>query len=239
MDSLMTNSTKLPVTHRIAVVKATRAENDEQLLQSWLKSLSSPHTRRNFETTARRLLFELAELQTDLRAAKVEDVRDALEKVTIGVGKATRNQYVLRVKSLLGYAHKVGYTPFNAGAAIKAKSDSAHRGATLAKRIVSPAEVGMLIRAAPSKRDRVMLEVAYAGGLRVSEFVALTWADVLPRDQGRVQLSITGKGGKVRCRRRSATATSQPHRAICMRAPTARAACAYGSVSSMKTMTAS
>ena len=55
-----------------------------------------------------------------------------------------------------------------------------------------------LIRAAPSKRDRVLLEVAYAGGLRVSELVALAWADILPRDQGRVQLSITGKGGKVR-----------------------------------------
>jgi integrase/recombinase XerD len=55
-----------------------------------------------------------------------------------------------------------------------------------------------LIRAAPSKRDRVLLEVAYGGGLRVSELVALNWADVLPRDQGRVQLSVTGKGGKVR-----------------------------------------
>ena len=90
---------------------------------------------------------------------------------------------------------KVGYTPFNAGAVIKIKRDSAHRGATLAKRIISPAEVGMLIRAAPSKRDRVLLEVAYAGGLRVSEIVALSWADVLPRDEGRVQLSISGKGG--------------------------------------------
>ena len=57
--------------------------------------------------------------------------------------------------------------------------------------------MGLLIRAAPSKRDRVLLEVIYAGGLRVSETVALTWADVLPRDD-RVQLSITGKGGKVR-----------------------------------------
>jgi len=41
------------------VVRATRADNDEQLLQSWLKSLSSPHTQRNFETTARRVLAEL------------------------------------------------------------------------------------------------------------------------------------------------------------------------------------
>jgi integrase/recombinase XerD len=42
-----------------------------------------------------------------------------------------------------------------------------------------------------------LVEVTYAGGLRVSELVNLTWSDVLPRDE-RVQLSITGKGGKVR-----------------------------------------
>ena len=41
----------------------------------------------------------------------------------------------------------------------------------------------------------MLVEVAYAGGLRVSEIVGLDWADVMPRDEGRVQLSITGKGG--------------------------------------------
>jgi integrase/recombinase XerD len=59
----------------------------------------------------------------------------------------------------------------------------------------------------------VLLEVIYAGGLRVSETVSLTWADLLPRDD-RVQLSILGKGGKVRqvllpeagCRRAEAVA---------------------------------
>jgi hypothetical protein len=75
-------------------------------------------------------------------------------------------------KSLLGYAHK----PFNARARIKVRSGG-NRGATLAKRIVSEVEVGLLIRPAPSKRDRVLLEVAYAGGLRVSEIVAVNWAD--------------------------------------------------------------
>jgi integrase/recombinase XerD len=133
-----------------------------------------------------------------LRAATVEDARDAIAKVSHGRSEATTRQYSLRVKSLLSYAHKLGYTPFNAGTTIKVRSDSGNRGATLAKRIVSPAEVGMLIRGAPSKRDRVMVVVAYAGGLRVSELTALAWADVLPRDKGRVQLSITGKGGKVR-----------------------------------------
>jgi integrase/recombinase XerD len=82
------------------------------------------------------------------------------------------------------------------GATIKVRS-TGNRGATLAKRIISEVEVGLLIRAAPSKRDRVLLEVIYAGGLRVSETVALTWSDVIQRDN-RVQLSISGKGGKVR-----------------------------------------
>jgi integrase/recombinase XerD len=186
--------TKLPAPYRVTVLRGTRAESDEQLLKSWLRSLHSQHTRRNFETTARRFLDALP---MGMRDATVEDVRDALEKASHGVSDATRRQYVLRVKSLLGYAHKLGYTIFNAGATMKVRSDS-NRGATLAKRIITETEVALLIRAAPSKRDRVLLEVTYAGGLRVDEIVTLTWSDVLPRDQGRVQLSITSKGGKVR-----------------------------------------
>ena len=188
-------SNKVPANLPITLVKATRAESDETLVKSWLRSLNSPHTQRNFEVTARRFLAGLPE--GGLRAATVEDVRDALASMSTGLSEASARQYVLRSKSLLGYAHALGYTPFNAGATIKVRSDAGSRGANLAKRIMSEVEVGLLIRAAPSKRDRVLLEVIYAGGLRVSETVALTWADVLPRDD-LVQLSILGKGGKVR-----------------------------------------
>jgi integrase/recombinase XerD len=185
---------RVPAHRVVSLVRATRAETDEQLLTSWLESLGSPHTRRNFEQTARRLLVELP---MGLRAATVEDVRDALTNVTRGLAETTARQYVLRIKSLLGYAHGLGYTLFNAGARIKVRSEGAQRGASLAKRIISETEVALLIRAARGKRDRVLLETLYAAGLRVSEVVALTWADVLPRDD-RVQLSITGKGGFVR-----------------------------------------
>jgi hypothetical protein len=85
-----------------------------------------------------------------LRAAKKEDVRDALKIVTPEVSKATGQQYILRAKSLLSYAHTLGNTPY-VGAAIKVKTDSGHRGATLAKRIVSEVDVALLFRAAPSK----------------------------------------------------------------------------------------
>jgi integrase/recombinase XerD len=185
----------LPAHRIVAQVRATRAETDEQLLASWLESLGSAHTRRNFEQIARRFLAELP--TGGMRAATVEDVREALTRITAGLAETTARQYVLRVKSLQGYAHRLGYTVFNAGVAIRVKSEGPRRGAALAKRILSEVEVGLLIRAARSKRDRVLLETIYAGGLRVSEAVALAWADVLPRDE-RVQLSVLGKGGLVR-----------------------------------------
>ena len=43
-----------------------------------------------------------------------------------------------------------------------------------------------------------MIEVGYAGGLRVSELVALTWSDVIERDGGKVRLSVLGKDHKRR-----------------------------------------
>src|SRR5215471_5182622 len=189
-------TTRLPAVHITTVGRATRAESDEQLLESWIASLTSAHSRRNFEVTVRRFLAELP--AGGLRAATVEDTRDALGRITREVSEATRRQYVLRVKSLLGYAHRLGYAPFNAGATIKVRSDTRNRGATLAKRIIPEVEVHLLMRGARTKRDRVLLEVLYAGGLRVSELAGLTWLDVLARDKGQVQLSVVGKGGVVR-----------------------------------------
>jgi hypothetical protein len=54
----------------VILARATRADNDEQLLSSWLDTLTSAHTRRNFETTTRRFLEGLP---MGLRAATVED----------------------------------------------------------------------------------------------------------------------------------------------------------------------
>jgi integrase/recombinase XerD len=59
-------------------------------------------------------------------------------------------------------------------------------------------EVRDLIKHANPGRDRLMLQIAYYGALRVSELVGLTWAQVIKRDSGEAQLSIVGKGDKGR-----------------------------------------
>ena len=118
-------------------------------MSSWLDSLRSAHSRRNFAMTAQRFL---AALPMGLRIATVEDVRDAIVAAPIGASGATARQYTLRIKSLLSSGHELGYMPFNAGVGIKVQNDAGNRGASLAKRIMTPAEVALLIRAAPSAR---------------------------------------------------------------------------------------
>jgi hypothetical protein len=73
-----------------AVLKATRATNDETLLQSWLASLPSAHTQANFKTTAERFLEALRPI--GLREATVEDVREATDKVADGRSPTTARQ---------------------------------------------------------------------------------------------------------------------------------------------------
>jgi integrase/recombinase XerD len=98
------------------------------------------------------------------------------------------------VKSFLGFAHRVGYTRFNAAPLIKLKKAPRQ----IAQRILGELEVRDLIKHAKPGRDRLMLQVAYFGGLRVSELVSLTWHQVIRRDSGEAQLSIIGKGDKAR-----------------------------------------
>lgn len=110
--------------------------------------------------------------------------------ISVGRADSAAKQYTQRIKSLLTYAKQSGYCEFNVGAAIKVKM--ARR--SVAKRIMSETEVALLVRAAKTPRDRLLLQMLYAAGLRLSELVTLTWGDVIERDGGKVQLSIIGKG---------------------------------------------
>jgi site-specific recombinase XerD len=182
---------------RVQIYAATKASNDAQLLDSWIKSMNSSHTRRNFGTTARRFLDLLAEAGCTLRTATIEDVRDALELLVAGLAKSSARQAILRCKSLMTFAHKLGFTQFNAGVPIKVDPLTSN----LSKRIVGEGEVGSLVRSAIRERDYLMLAIGYAAALRVSELVALNCGDPIMREingERRVQFHIVGKGRRER-----------------------------------------
>jgi site-specific recombinase XerD len=189
-----------PDVDRLATLH-TNAKTDSELFKVWLKSHrdGSAHTVRVYSRVGERFLSTLTAAGAGLRTATVEDVLQAVEAMRVKedgtpVKPATVNTYVASVKSFLGFAHRVGYTRFNAAPLIKLKKAPRQ----VAQRIMGELEVRMLIRAARSGRDRLMLEVAYFGGLRVSELVSLTWSQVIRRDNGEAQLEVVGKGDKVR-----------------------------------------
>jgi integrase/recombinase XerD len=163
-----------PEVDRLATLH-TNARTDHELLAVWLKSHAdgSPHTIRVYSRVGERFLGALAVAGSSLRLATVEDVQGALEAMrtkVAAVRPATVNTYVAAVKSFLGFAHRVGFTRFNAGPLIKLKKAPRQ----IAQRILSEVQVALLIRAVKTDRDRLMFDLAYFGGLRVSELVSLT-----------------------------------------------------------------
>jgi integrase/recombinase XerD len=97
------------------------------------------------------------------------------------------------VKSLLAFAHRVGYVAFDVGAPVKLPPVKA----TLGERIMDEAAVHRMLALEQDPRNHVLLRLLYLGGLRISEICGLTWRDLVERgDAG--QVTVFGKGGKTR-----------------------------------------
>lgn len=182
------------------VPSATRARSDAELLSAWLKSKTdggSEHTARLYSRVGEAFL---AALGRPLRESVVEDVQAAVEKLRIkengkSASAATVATHLAVVKSFLRFAHRVGYTRFNAGELLKVKKIHGAR----AQRIMQKIDVQLLLRCAGSLRNRLLLAIAYYGALRVSELASLTWGHFVEREGGRVQIAgLVGKGDKER-----------------------------------------
>jgi len=97
---------------------------------------------------------------------------------------------LLVVKSLLSFASRMGFTPFNIGAAIRPPRPDDR----LAERILDERQIFALLDAVDQHpRDHALIRLLYNGGLRVSEAVSLQWRNLV---DGIV--NIRGKGGRTR-----------------------------------------
>jgi integrase/recombinase XerD len=165
--------------------------HDAQLVELWLSMKASRHTRRAYAADVSRFLTFVAK---PLAWVTLSDLQSWAGWLGQGSLKpASQNRAVTAVKSLLSFAQETGYLPFNAGAAVKLRPNRDN----LAQRILEESEVARLIEAASEGRNRVLLKLLYASGVRVSEVCGLMWCDALPRQEGG-QITVFGKGGKTR-----------------------------------------
>ena len=129
---------------------------DDELVALWLHGKSPNTIRAHGKDVAAFRAFT----GKGLRATYLSDLQRYAD--ALAGAPATRARRLRALKSLLSFAAKMGYLPFNVGAAIRGPRLE-HQ---LAERILSDQQVFALIR-------------LYNGGLRVSELVTLRWRNLV------------------------------------------------------------
>jgi integrase/recombinase XerD len=166
-----------------------QAESERQLVTMWVARSESPNTRANYERQASRFLAHVAK---PLDLVTVGDVQGFLAGLE-GKAPATRANAAAVLKSLLTFAHELGFISFNPGKVVKAPKVKN----TLAERIMSEPDALRMIALEPSPRNRALLTILYGGGLRIAEACGLRWRDLQANGEAG-QVTVYGKGGKTR-----------------------------------------
>ena len=105
-----------------------------------------------------------------LRTVTLGDVQAFADSLA-RLAPASRVRTLAAVKSLLSFGQRVGYLPLNVGVALRPPKVKN----TLAERLLAEGATQRLLVLEPDLRNRVMLRLCYAAGLRVSELVGLKW----------------------------------------------------------------
>ncbi len=168
------------------------APGDARLVELWLAG-KSPRTRQAYTLDLARFFDHSG--SKPLSKITLADLQESVTFSSQYFSPRTVVRMLSTIKSLFSFANKTGYLPWNVGGAMEVpavKDD-------LAERELSEADVYKVINAAKTKRDRAMLRMMYAGGLRREDVCVLKWRDLKSRDDVRVgagQATVFGKGGK-------------------------------------------
>jgi len=173
----------------IAIADFPAPAADLQLIDLWLHGRSE-HTQRAYRADA-----ELLRRYLDGRSLPSVTLND-LQAFTDGLGaiaSASRYRTLSAVKSLLAFGHRVGYLPFDVGRALRLPPVRNR----LAERILSEADLHRILTLESDLRNRAMLTLLYASGIRVAELCHLAWRDLQPAGVAG-QITVLGKGSKTR-----------------------------------------
>jgi integrase/recombinase XerD len=165
------------------------ANDDHQLIGLWLATKRNGLTVDQYSRIVRGFLEFTGKR---LRSTRLDDMVAYTESIG-HLRLSTQAQRIACIKSLFGFAHKVGYTRVNVAATIRAPRAKD----TLNERILTEEQVLRVILAATNQRDAALVRMLYRSGGRISEIVTATWADLIEKPKFG-QVTLLGKGGKIR-----------------------------------------
>jgi integrase/recombinase XerD len=167
-----------------------QASSDAHLIEIWLHG-RPPHTQRAYAGDVARFCAAARKPLPSVTLADLQGFADSLDLDTLA--SASRYRILSAVKCLLAFGHRIGYLPFDVGRALRLPAVRSR----LAERILPEADVHRILSLEPNQRNRALLLVLYASGVRVSEVGGLYWRDVQANGDG-AQITVFGKGGKTR-----------------------------------------
>ncbi len=178
----------LPAPFEDRPILPRQAETDAQMIALWLHGRS--------ENTQTAYLADASEFSAFTRKplhqvvlGDIQAFADSLE----GMASASQHRKLAAVKSLLAFAHRIGYLPFDVGRPVRLPAVRE----TLAERILTESEVQRMLALEVHPRNKAILYLLYSAGLRVSELCSTKWRDLSAREDGG-QISVFGKGNKTR-----------------------------------------
>lgn len=193
MNEITTSAGALPET--------LAGDTDAGFINLWLKRQRSAHTRRSYaKDLGEFLAFTGGRPLCDVQMSEVQCFAESLGRESVegyqsndGRAASTHARILSTLKSLLSFAHRTGYLPYNVGQAIAVPRIPE----TLAERILTEAEMLRMIHGENTPRNRAVLLLLYATGARVSEAARLEWRHLKAAESG-AHVTLFGKGGKTR-----------------------------------------
>ena len=173
-------------------VKAiTKNDSINEAIKQWLYG-KSPSTIRNYSRVIKNYIDYLGDIHV-VNSSK-SDLRDYMELLA-GQGSSTNtlNTYGNIIKSFFSFLNVESHAITNITANVKVpKPVSAVR-----ERILSRQEIDAMVTLETNQRNRLILQLLFFCGLRVSELTSLKWQDI--KDNGSTAyIHVTGKGNKQR-----------------------------------------
>lgn len=172
---------------QLAIIPKTTT--DERIIEMWLHE-HSPKTVKAYKTDINQFL---AIVRKPIREITLSDLQDYVDSLS-ACAKTTQARKIATVKSLFTFCLKTGYITLNPAEVIKTPKT---RG-KLNQRILTESQVSKMIALESNPRDHLILKLLYSAGLRVSELCNLKWEDCIERDNGLYQITVHGKGNKIR-----------------------------------------
>ena len=140
-----------------------QADTDAHLIALWLHGRPTS-TREAYERDIARFMVLIDKPLRSVTLGNVQAFADSLH----AKAPATKARMLSSVKSLFSFAHRLGYLPFDVGRPLR----TPRRKDTLAERIMTEADTHRILALEPNPRNRVLLRLLYASGVRVSEVAA-------------------------------------------------------------------